>query len=655
MQRLGLPIISNAFRRNFNSHIQNLSKTIKSNSKPLTIAKIGVDTTSLNPSRKFPTDVIQIPSRSNHSHNQQSKGINSSLYLMSALFIVSIPVASAEAQQPEPDERKSLPKIPPELEFAYSNQLTEFRSHTDIHPKITSKIMEIFRNNVRHVLQDLELPRSIKALTIKKMPDMARILERMFLQNPKSILLDRKSQSSFPAYDQACKALKLELIKDKDQAGITFSGRSIKLFSWCQEELTETAHPLVGYLLQSPLQESAKDIMKDQFKTLFNISNLLILQIACGDDISDNIQDEKLTKLFAKIPFLDKVKLAEYRSQIAEHREGRFLKYFDIAVNIWQDAVKQLETVFGKEYFYTQVYPQFLENHRVVMQSLIYSQHMNSRPHDAHITQESISENLAPNMMVECFRFLEEALVKKLAAENQVTLPSLSDLSIVQSIIRQSQKSASAANAAATAHREFKENDLSSPFPFAMSNEHSKQLLEDGKLFASVFENFIKENGYNNHFFATYLDRDPSKDFDYLSLLLLRKQAYKKIVIELDEVKKHGCTIPTSDYSISSLATSAIEQAKSSTDENLHLSGEFLSKLKLHVSLIDKFSESLMLETEVQPKFFKTWETEIQQMKEQASQIQNPAFREQTLKYVESWETFLCMYLIFKRALDGTI
>ena len=58
----------------------------------------------------------------------------------------------------------------------------------------------------------------------------------------------------------------------------------------------------------------------------------------------------------------------------------------------------------------------------------------------------------------------------------------------------------------------------------------------------------------------------------------------------------------------------------------------------------------------MQEEFFDNWLCEIETMRqEEAGNIQNPALREHTLVYIGSWETFLGMYLMFKRSFDGTI
>ena len=543
----------------------------------------------------------------------------------------------------------------PDLSAPYASQLHHFLDKRL--DQTAEKILHIFTSNVLNVLQDVELPDSIKRLTVDKMPQMACILEKMF-SNSSHLLLNSRRASSYPPYEAVSKELKTKLIEGKDPAGITFSARSLKLFGWTREEIEETANPLVGFLLQDPKIKGSNDLeaeVKGKLRTVFDISNLLVLQIACGDDIADNIQDEKLTTLFSEIPFQTSAQLVESRAAVDGHRRGIFRPYFDVAVTIWMDAVSQLETLFGKEYFEGSVKREFLEIHREVMGSLTYSQYMNSRPHDPTITPQTISDNLDPNIMVRCVRYLEKSLVIQIAQSQDIALPEAPDITMVDEIIRKSQKNAADSNAAATWPRERRENDLSSPFPFAITDQYNQTLLISSKTFIAEFEGFLKEEQYSNHFFATYFDGDPPSDFDYLSLLVLRREAFTQVIEQLERAKLRGLQIPETDYSVNSLAVCALSTAQESPDESMRLQGRSIGRLKHHIDLIDKFSDKLSIETGVQGQFFRSWEKEIETMKTDATRITNPLLKDQTVQYIQSWEVFLCMYLIFKRTLDGTI
>jgi len=544
-----------------------------------------------------------------------------------------------------------------DLKEGFLDQLTQFldaqsASHKPI--KVTLKILGIFTSNILNLLQDKELPARIKRLVIQKMPENTKILEKMYTRDPATLLQNMSGENTFGRYQEACQVLKQRLIKDKDPSGVTFSGRDLKLFAWCREELEATANPLIRVLLEDPKVASHKGDIESQFTALFDALNRLIFHIGASDDIADTIQDEFLTRVFACIPFSKDTELGLHKSDVAAHRKGIFSEYFEVAVAIWQDGVKQLERLFGQEYFQTEVNPKFLEICKKVAESLTYSLHMNKLPHDPAITQERISDKLAPNIMVECFRYLELALTKQIASKYGVELPSDADLAVLDWVIRQSEKNATSSNTAATAPRELRESDLSSSFPFAMNDKYMSLLKEKGLGFVTEFEKFLEASGYQNHFFANYLDDPLPADFDYLSLLILRREALTRVIEQLHRTERKGFEVPDSDCSRDSLAVEALSFVRNLADEQF-CSGGTLAKLKRHIELIDAFSEKLMIETGVQEEFFDGWLREIETMRQEAGNIQNPALRDHTIGYIGSWETFLSMSIISRRSFYGTV
>jgi hypothetical protein len=535
----------------------------------------------------------------------------------------------------------------------------EFNLRAISHPKIKST----FEHNLPVVLQDPGLPTFIKALLVEKMSAMERILGKMALQSPSQLLMrsDQKG-SHFDHYAEVSTRLKAALIMHKDPAGVTFSGRSLKLFSWCQAELTETAHPLVGFLMDALTTSESKSAVEERFKRLADISNLLILQIACGDDISDNIQDEVLVPCFVNIPLSDEIRAskglpsrADSLAFVAHHRDGIFSAYYETAVAIWDDAIVQLRDLFGREW--TPIESGFLTLHEKVMQSLTYSIFMNIRPHDETITDESILENLAPNMMVECFRFLEKSLVMQIADERGLSLPGASDIAICDAIVYQSQKSASLANSTATAAREMRENDISNAIPFSLNESYMGSLKEDGLELGDVFEKFLKKNGYRNHFFAQYeYDDDTAPTgFDCLDLQILRKLAMRRVMETLGALESRGLTIDSENYFLAALAQKTLVQISESKNELHYRDAKTLKKLTTHIQLIDLFFDNRLAETKVEETLFQKWAKDISGMRESVAGIESETLSGHAQTYVTSWEDFLCMYLLFKRAYDGTI
>ena len=515
-------------------------------------------------------------------------------------------------------------------------------------------ILSSMAKNLKSVLQDPGLPNFIKAVLVAQIPNMARILEQMASRPVDTLLNSSAGSSHFGQYQEVSLALKNALIGSKDRAGITFSGRSIKLFSWCQAELKETRHPLVNVLLAGLSGETKKET-EVKFDRLADICNLLILQIACGDDIADNIQDEELVPIFVSIPLSDEARAAqggmsraEASAFVLDHRGGIFAPYYEAAVTIWADAMSQLRLLFGSHW--DTIEPDFLQLHKQVMNSLTYSILMNIDPLDPDINLGSILDNLAPNMMVECFRFLEKALTLQLAASQEISLPE-SDFAICDRIVVDSQRSASWANSAATASRELQESDLSNFIPFELNRAYMASL--GGSSFAPIFEAFLKINGYENHFFSHYYaSGKPPEDFNCLALLMLRKMAISQIVVNLNTL-----TFAPSpdDYALAHLAEKALERISKSHNRQNALIGETLSKFKQHILLIDRFFDFVLKQTAVEERLFEIWNKDLLAMKETAGTVVDPVLRGYTQQYVDSWETFLSMYLLFKRAYDGTI
>ncbi len=526
-----------------------------------------------------------------------------------------------------------------------------------------SKIKSTFARNLPMALQDKGLPIFIKALLVARMSAMERILGKMALQSPSKLLMrsDREG-SHFDKYTEVSTQLKADLIMHKDSAGVTFSGRSLKLFSWCQAELTETAHPLVGFLMDALTTSESKSDVEARFKKLTDSCNLLIMHITCGDDISDNIQDEVLVPHFVNMPLSDEIRAskglpsrAESLAFVAHHRDGIFSAYYETAVEIWEDAIAQLRDLFGEKW--TSIESDFLTLHEKVMQSLTYSIFMNIQPHDETITDESILENLAPNMMVECFRFLEKSLVAQIADERGLSLPGASDIAICDALVSQSQKSASLANSTATAAREMRENDISNPIPFSLNKSYMGSLKEDGLELGDVFEKFLKKNGYPNHFFAQYEyddDKAPT-GFDCLDLQILRKLAMRRVMETLGALESRGLTIDSENYFLVALAKETMGKISESKNELHYRDAKTLKKLTTHIQLIDLFFDNRLAETKVEETLFQKWAKDISGMRESVAGIESETLSGHAQTYVTSWEDFLCMYLLFKRAYDGTI
>ena len=512
------------------------------------------------------------------------------------------------------------------------------------------KVLGVLLSNFTEILRDKELPVFIRETAVKRIPHMAVLIDQMLNVSRQDVFM-ADGETWFENYSTASGALKKALISARLSSGITFSGRSLNLFKWCRIELPATAHPLVGYLLEKAPLDIRENIAQS-FSHLSGIMNQMILQITCGDDIADNIQDQQLTAVFANIPFLDRVTRAKDLKMVSSYRKGMFEPYYKVTLEIWDDILSRLENLFGKSEW-EMLSPTFLDLYKRVMNSLVFSEFMNRSPHDDRITLDSISENLAPNMMVQCFRFLEEALVRKLS-EGILLLPE-EDIACFNRIIPKSQKSASGSNAAATASRELRENDISNPVPFVLNTVFTAFLQEQGISFLDRFNTFLLEQKYENHFFQSYSDHMP-QDADCLYLLLLRRHVFRQIAVDLGNLEAEGVVeVPDTDYSLATLAQDTIRIIQNSDNESLQISMKLLTRYTGHVRLIDTFFDQILSEMQAQNILFESWEHNIRTMHTDLTDIEDTVFSKYAKQYVDSWQDFLCMYLLFKRTNNGTV
>jgi len=100
----------------------------------------------------------------------------------------------------------------------------------------------------------------------------------------------------------------------------------------------------------------------------------------------------------------------------------------------------------------------------------------------------------------------------------------------------------------------------------------------------------------------------------------------------------------------------ALELTEFSPNETIARARQSLiSKCIAHIHLFDAFSDYISQTTQSHIAVFTEWRDAISQIQTRAESIKDPEFRIATQRYIASWENFLCMYLIFKRANDGTI
>lgn len=502
-------------------------------------------------------------------------------------------------------------------------------------------------SNVSNILMDVEIPVSIKLLSIRYLQDAKSVLVEM-ASHSQNLLLDSNNEPQFPKYEKIAQSLRKNLQRSGHIGGVTFTGRKLKLFSWTRTLIERTQNPLVGYILDNLSNDALREAAIRDFKKLNDISNLLVFHIACGDDVADNIQDSQLTQLFAQIPFMTTPELEANKKFIAEYHYGIYSDLFEFTHAIWKDSINQLSALLGESPFQGKHKDEFISIHQDVMGSLIYSYHMNEQPYDPDITLENISKMLDPNIMIKCVRHLEYLLVEKLGVEHDIPLPDSTDQRTLEKLISISQKNAAASNAAATAPRKLKEGDLSSTYPFEMNRLYNRLIQNDltsssqgeGSPFVTEFESFLTQKGYRNHFFLTYFDEVPTK-FDLLELLMLRRDVTKLLAYRLEDAKSQGINISDDNYLPQSLGQQAIPLLESSKNENLQLMVKLFKKQIRDISLIDDFYDYTSRITNVHAHFFKNWETQIAEMRDLTQTIGNQTLRVHSEHYVNAMELFL--------------
>ena len=123
----------------------------------------------------------------------------------------------------------------------------------------------------------------------------------------------------------------------------------------------------------------------------------------------------------------------------------------------------------------------------------------------------------------------------------------------------------------------------------------------------------------------------------------------------LGALESRGVIISPENYCLATLAQNTLAELSNTKNEIHKLDSKKITKLILHIELIDKFLGKILVETKVEETLFQKWERDITQMNGAANTITDETLRTHAQNYVDSWKDFLCMYLLFKRAYDGTI
>ena len=80
-----------------------------------------------------------------------------------------------------------------------------------------------------------------------------------------------------------------------------------------------------------------------------------------------------------------------------------------------------------------------------------------------------------------------------------------------------------------------------------------------------------------------------------------------------------------------------------------------LTRYLTRLDLIDQYSVEQANTTKVVVTFLDKWQRTYDEMMEATKDITDETLKTETVKYVESWKTFLAMYMLFKHNTHGAI
>jgi hypothetical protein len=557
-----------------------------------------------------------------------------------------------------------------------SSTILQARVNTAKSGSLRRKIEEIIFGNLPPILQDTELPLSFHQLMASELPEiMSQIIQMVQVD---LTLLGRDESAPYnKVFSTVSTGLRTALISHNDSKGFTWNVRQDKLWQWCRVMLEHTAHPRVRVFranLADTLESDGAAVAQQavareqiaKINTLHDNQTRMIMEIAFIDDVADSLADKDLTDLFIKIPFADEPLINEVRATIADH-DPIFLPYFNQAVKVWDAALIQFKELVT-EPIYRRHEAALKERFTEIMQSMTYSVSMNL-DYDS-VIQEDIGKNLGPNMMVVTFRLMEEILLETLGAPPV----DAEDNVIIQTIVVSSQRLASLSNAIATIYRELGESSKANELLFEISAATEKRLTQEVLVSGTStppesigaepeptplqreFEDFCRGNGYQNHFFQDY--PQPST---FLDLLATRQLVVDNIFSTIQTMKhdRKSFTYEASDgpAEIAKKLVKSIDAGRKESKINKTLEGQvtLLKRYLQRLELIDQYSVEQAKRSQVVKTFLGHWQTTYDQMLQSTREISDSRLQAETVKYVESFKTFLAMYSLFKHKTHGAI
>ena len=559
--------------------------------------------------------------------------------------------------------------------------LEQIQSHEPSDQVFSITVLNKLLRNVAHVLKDNEQSNVPKQIIAEHIEEMYMLLKEMGLVK-KSFLTTTSGKDIVSEFDRISKDIKQGLDELKSDKSLTWNVRQFNLWAWCNVMARKTAAPVYSELLHETKQNlELHNEIKSKFQTLFDIETQLIVEIAIGDDAADNLSYENLTNVLIQIPFSTlEIRNAE-REKLSSFMNGLFVDYFDLGVEIWDDAIEKFKGLIG-ENKYSEIESELREHYVQIMDSMRYSVVLNTRPEGTSadpVNLVAVDEKLPPNMMVRSFRFMENVLANVICEEKGIKLPSCTEKN--QELVDLSQLTASWSNSFATIYRELKENDISNVLLISANVElgqhlQRKPFVENKTKLEHDFTQFCEHRGYVNHFFA---ESEPPETF--LELILYRNEITRDIYSVSHTLKESYIAVEgrpplTGDiFDDAELIGKTLFYAYTGEDlssfETLDATNKFINSLEAvqttekrelkrlyrrvrHIQLVDDYAKDILKKFEITQNYISKWQDNISDMKSIANSFSGQA-QVSALEYVHSWELFMAMYLIFKHKPEGHI
>jgi hypothetical protein len=521
-------------------------------------------------------------------------------------------------------------------------------------------LLEVIFDNIPKLLQDPEIIDGIK-LKISP-PKIAELMIKIHLAyTDKPMTADIftehgvETQNLMDHFNRISTKLKVDASAKFPRAS-HWNVRKDSLWKWCRVMAEETRHPLMRKLEKTLNGAELKALVDSKFKEMFEIITELIMFIAFCDDVSDNLANKELSDIFRKVPFLQEHQVSEEIKKLEKISGGIFKDFYVQSVRVWQDSIKKLSTLVGKDFF-AKKWGDFRKLYESIMGSMFLSVGLNLNPHKYEYSIDEVDAGLAPNMMIESFRWMERILIDSLMQSAIIpdweTPIDEAAERVITELVKSSQASGSQSNSMATLYREIVvENDMSNPVIYRLNKIYKKALEERGSTLNREFEQFLKENFYENHFFSDY-----AMPSDFIDFMMIKNQIVNAIFNELKPLcLTHQIQLSFEDYdSIQEMLTAILPKLKTEITDELYTQAiNSLERRLKHITLANQFVRKVALECKALPGYSEEYLRNIDDMRRKTfllpENLQGVAS-----EYVDSWERFAEMYLLFKHKPGGMI